>query len=100
LHDLFEDFCTAFNQADTVIVAPVYTAGEAPIEGADRDHLVEGLKSHGHRRALALKGPEDLARLVREEAQSGDMVICLGAGDITQWAHALPDALKELGGGA
>lgn len=98
LHSLFEEFCTAFNQADTVIVAPVYTAGEAPIEGADRDHLVEGLKSHGHKRALALEGPAELAALIDKEARAGDMVVCLGAGDITQWAHALPQALADLRG--
>jgi len=99
LHDLFEDFCTAFNQADTVIVAPVYTAGESPIEGADRDGLVEGLKSHGHRRALALSGPEALPRLIQEEADKGDMVVLMGAGDITHWANDLPKALSELKAG-
>lgn len=99
LNDLFDEFCTAFNQADIVIVAPVYTAGEEPIEGADSAHLIEGLKAHGHRRAIALEGPEYLAKLVREEAEEGDMVVCLGAGNITQWAHALPDELKALSPG-
>ncbi len=90
LQSLFEDFCTCFNDADTVIVAPVYAAGEAPIEGFDRDSLVAGLKSRGHRDALALNAPEELAGLVAGRAQPGDYVVCLGAGTITQWAYALP----------
>jgi UDP-N-acetylmuramate--alanine ligase len=97
LHDLFEQFCTCFNDADTVIIAPVYPAGEAPIEGADRDALVAGLRAHGHRQAIALDGPEKLARLVKGMAKRGDYVVCLGAGSITQWAYALPDELKALG---
>jgi UDP-N-acetylmuramate--alanine ligase len=96
LRDLFEDFCQAFNDADVVIVADVYPAGEAPIEGVDRDALVEGLKRFGHRRALALAGPADLAKTVAEEAQSGDVVVLLGAGDITAWAYALPEQLQAL----
>ena len=96
LHDLFDEFCGCFNDADTVIVADVYTAGESPIPGADRDGLVEGLRRFGHRRALALESPADLARIVHEEAKSGDLVVCLGAGDITVWAHALPGQLEAL----
>jgi len=87
---LFEEFCTCFNDADAVIVAPVYPAGEAPIKGFDRDALVQGLRTHGHRRVLALYGPEKLAPLVATMAQPGDYVVCLGAGSITQWAYALP----------
>ena len=90
---LFEDFCTCFNDADGVAISDVYAAGEEAITGADRDSLVAGLKSHGHRRALVLDSPEDLPALVREEAQPGDMVVCLGAGTITAWAHALPRSL-------
>ncbi|MEO1422004.1 MAG: UDP-N-acetylmuramate--L-alanine ligase [Pseudomonadota bacterium] len=90
---LFEDFCTCFNDADVVAISDVYAAGEEAIAGADRDSLVAGLKSHGHRRALVLESPEDLPALVREEAQPGDMVVCLGAGTITAWAHALPRSL-------
>ncbi|MEL6425903.1 MAG: UDP-N-acetylmuramate--L-alanine ligase [Pseudomonadota bacterium] len=90
---LFEDFCTCFNDADVVAISDVYAAGEEAITGADRDSLVAGLKSHGHRRALVLESPEDLPALVREEAQPGDMVVCLGAGTITAWAHALPRSL-------
>ena len=94
LRDLFEDFCTCFNDADTVIVADVYPAGEAPIEGIDRDALVDGLRAHGHRNVIALDGPDSLAAVVAQTASSGDYVICLGAGTITQWADALPAQLK------
>jgi len=96
LASLFDQFCTCFNDADTVIVAPVYAAGEAPIPGADRDGLVAGLKSRGHRAALPLDRPEDLAGLVRGLARPGDYVIFLGAGTITQWAYALPEELKAM----
>jgi UDP-N-acetylmuramate--alanine ligase len=90
---LFEQFCTCFNDADAVIVAPVYAAGEAPIEGINRDALVQGLITRGHRNAVALDGPPQLARLIRDFARSGDYVVCLGAGSITQWAYALPGEL-------
>jgi UDP-N-acetylmuramate--alanine ligase len=93
---LFEQFCTCFNDADAVIVADVYPAGEAPIAGADRDALVQGLRTHGHRAVLALNGPEKLAALLAESARSGDYVVCLGAGSITQWAYALPGELAAL----
>ena len=96
LHDLFDEFCGCFNDADTVIVAEVYPAGEAPIEGASRDALVEGLRRAGHRHVLPLSGPAVLADLIAVEALPGDLVVCLGAGDITQWAYALPDGLKAL----
>ena len=102
LASLFDDFCTAFNDADAVIVADVYPAGEAPIIGANRDALVEGLRSHGHRDVLALTDPADLAEMIADAVQPGDYVICLGAGSITYWANALPDELGRLetrGGG-
>ncbi len=98
LASLFDDFCTCFNDADTVIVAPVYAAGEAPIEGMDRDGLVSGLKSRGHRDAIALQRSEDLAGIVAGRAKPGDYVVCLGAGNITQWAYALPGELAALDG--
>jgi UDP-N-acetylmuramate--alanine ligase len=94
---LFEQFCTCFNDADTVIVAPVYPAGEAPIEGVDRDSLVQGLFTHGHRQVFALESPDKLAGLVAGMAAPGDYVVCLGAGSITQWAYALPGELAALG---
>jgi UDP-N-acetylmuramate--alanine ligase len=93
LSSLFNEFATCFNDADTVIVADVYPAGEAPIEGADRDSLVTALKAHGHRQALALSGAEKLPELVRRLAKPGDYVVFLGAGNITQWAYALPGQL-------
>jgi len=96
LHDLFEDFCKCFNEADVAIIADVYTAGESPIEGADKDGLVAGLKSHGHKRALALPDDAALAELIRTEAEPGDMVVCLGAGTITGWANALPEQLNRI----
>jgi UDP-N-acetylmuramate--alanine ligase len=98
LHDLFDGFCTCFNDADRVLVADVYAAGEAPIEGVSRESLVAGLRAHGHRNARALAGPQDLAPLVRAEARPGDMVVCLGAGSITNWANALPEELAQLDG--
>ena len=93
LHALFEDFCTCFNEADVVAIAEIYAAGEEPIAGASRDDLVTGLIRHGHRHARALLNEEDLARLVREQARPGDMVVCLGAGTISTWANGLPKAL-------
>jgi UDP-N-acetylmuramate--alanine ligase len=93
---LFEAFCSCFNDADIVLVAPVYAAGEAPIAGADRDSLVLGLRAHGHRQAMALDAPSDIAPLVRRLARSGDIVVFLGAGSITQWAYALPQELAAL----
>jgi UDP-N-acetylmuramate--alanine ligase len=97
LSDLFDDFCQCFNDADVVIVADVYAAGEAPLDGINRDGLVEGLRRFGHRRVLALETPVALPRLVAEEAKAGDVVVLLGAGDITSWAYALPGQLEALG---
>jgi UDP-N-acetylmuramate--alanine ligase len=93
LSHLFEEFCTCFNEADVVAIAEVYAAGEDPIAGASRDDLVAGLIAHGHRHARALLDEADLARLVREQARPGDMVVCLGAGTISGWANALPAKL-------
>jgi UDP-N-acetylmuramate--alanine ligase len=89
LSSLFEDFCSCFNEADVVAIAEVYAAGEEPIPGASRDDLVAGLIRHGHRHAVALDGEESLHRLVAAEARPGDMVVCLGAGTISAWAHGL-----------
>jgi UDP-N-acetylmuramate--alanine ligase len=100
LENLFAEFCTCFNEADTVIVADVYPAGEAPIEGANRDALVDGLRSGGHRDARALGSEEELPPLIASIVHTGDMVVCLGAGSITRWANALPNALEGLGDGA
>jgi UDP-N-acetylmuramate--alanine ligase len=100
LKNLFEDFCTCFNDADSVIVADVYPAGEAPIEGASRDALVAGLRAHGHRSVVALADPSALPATVLEHARPGDLVVCLGAGNITSWAQNLPDELAQLAGTA
>ncbi len=94
LHSLFDDFCTCFNEADVVAIAEVFAAGEDPITGASRDDLVAGLVAHGHRHARAILSEDDLERLVREQARPGDMVVCLGAGTISAWAHGLPKRLE------
>jgi UDP-N-acetylmuramate--alanine ligase len=100
LQTLFEEFCTCMNDAGTVIVADVYAAGEAPIEGVDRDALVEGLRARGHRSVVPLTDPAHLAEMVHAIARHGDFVICLGAGSITHWAAALPESLRVLQGNA
>jgi UDP-N-acetylmuramate--alanine ligase len=99
LQSLFEEFCTCMNDAGTVIVADVYPAGEQPIPGVNRDALVEGLRARGHRSVVPLPGPEHLAEMVHAIARSGDIVVCLGAGNITQWATALPGQLAALQAG-
>ncbi|MEO0327556.1 MAG: UDP-N-acetylmuramate--L-alanine ligase [Pseudomonadota bacterium] len=96
LESLFDDFCACFNEADTVLVAPVYPAGEKAIPGINSDTLAAGLRSGGHRNAIAIEGPQTIAKSVAEIAKPGDYVIFLGAGDVTQWAHALPDELAAL----
>ncbi len=96
LRDLFEDFCTCFNDADAVLVADVYEAGETPIEGIDRDALVAGLREHGHRTVIPLANSDDLPEIIKDLAREGDMVVCLGAGNITHWANALPERLRKL----
>ncbi len=98
LQSLFEPFSTCFNDADAVIVAEVYPAGEAPIEGIDRDHLVAAVRARGHRQVIPLPAQPQLAGLVKGLAKPGDYVVCLGAGNITQWAYALEGELKALGG--
>ncbi len=96
LSHLFNEFCTCFNQADTVIIADVYAAGEEPIEGANRDALVQGIRDHGHKHVLALPNEQMLAEVIAEIAQPNDFVICLGAGSISKWAAALPAQLETL----
>ncbi len=95
LKSLFDGFCSCFNDADTVVVADVYPAGEEPLDGIHRDALVEGLRAHGHRHVVPLAERGELARLISDIARPGDYVVCLGAGNITQWAHALPEELTE-----
>jgi UDP-N-acetylmuramate--alanine ligase len=96
LAHLFDGFCTCFNDADLVLVADVYAAGETPIAGASRDALVAGISAHGHRNARTLSGPDELAPLLRLLARPDDIVVCLGAGSITNWANSLPDDLAKL----
>ncbi len=97
LRDLMDDFQGAFNDADVVYAAPVYPAGEAPIEGVDSDALIAGLKARGHRAAATVAGPSELAEALAQTLEPGDMVVCLGAGDITKWAAGLADAVDALG---
>ncbi len=97
LRDLFDDFASCFNDADTVLLAPVYPAGEDPIEGVSSDTLTARIRSGGHRDARHIDGPSAIAPIISEIAKPGDFVVFLGAGNITQWAYALP---KELVGGA
>lgn len=96
VRDLFDSFCTCFNDADTVIVADVYPAGEAPLPGVDRDALVRGLRMRGHRGVIPLENAAALSGIVAEIARAGDYVVCLGAGDITAWANDLPSALQAV----
>jgi UDP-N-acetylmuramate--alanine ligase len=93
LSSLFSDFAACFNDADHVIITPVYSAGEQPIEGASQQDLVDGIKARGHRSVQMLEGPEKLADMVRGLVKPGDFVMCLGAGTITQWAYDLPKGL-------
>ncbi len=99
LRDLFDDFCTCFNDADAVLVADVYPAGEEPISGYDGLTLIQGLQTRGHRSVERLDNPSNLAAAIDRQATSGDLVICLGAGSITTWANALPDELAKLRAG-
>ncbi|MEO5805015.1 UDP-N-acetylmuramate--L-alanine ligase [Devosia sp.] len=96
LHDLFDDFSACFNDADTVIIAPVYAAGEQPIPGVTHEELVNRIRARGHRDARVIDRPEALAPLIASRAGEGDYVVCLGAGNITQWAAALPGELGAL----
>jgi len=93
---LFDGFCTCFNDADIVLVADIYAAGESPIEGVSRDTLVAGLIEHGHRNVRPLSEPRELASIIHELTEPGDMVVCLGAGSITSWASSLPRDLAAL----
>jgi len=93
LQALMEDFQSAFNEADVVFVAPVYPAGEEPIEGVDSEALVEGLRAHGHRMVKSVSDLDDLCQALRDLAAEGDVIICMGAGDITKWAAAIAEGI-------
>jgi UDP-N-acetylmuramate--alanine ligase len=96
LQSLFNDFCTCFNDADAVLVADVYSAGETPIEGVNAEALVQGLRERGHRQVELMPDPKGLAAQLAPMVQSGDMVVCLGAGSITYWAQTLPGELEAV----
>ena len=96
VNDLFDDFAACFNDADTVLVAPIYAAGEQPISGVTHEELVNRIMARGHRDARVLDGPEVLAKVLADRVADGDYVVCLGAGNITQWAAALPGELGKL----
>src|SRR6185369_4598853 len=95
LRDHLEEFEGAFNDADVVYAAPVYPAGEQPIDGVDSAAMVAGMKARGHRSAHLVSGPDDLADALAASVQEGDMVVCLGAGDITKWAAGLAGAIGQ-----
>ncbi|GGB18191.1 UDP-N-acetylmuramate--L-alanine ligase [Sphingomonas metalli] len=95
LGNLMEEFQTAFNDADRVLVTPVYAAGEAPVEGVDAEALVAGLKRRGHRHAATVADADALAGELAGDLREGDMIVCLGAGDITKWAAGLAQAIGE-----
>jgi UDP-N-acetylmuramate--alanine ligase len=94
--NLFDGFCTCLGDADTVLVADIYAAGEPPIDGISRDAIVAGLTARGHPRAQALGAPAELAARICEIGRPGDIVVCLGAGSITAWANSLPEELAAL----
>ena len=96
LADLFDQFCSCLHDADTVLIAPVYAAGEPPIDGVDRDHLVAGVRARGHRDVRPIEGDAGLARMVRSITRPGDLVVCLGAGSVSAWANALPGELSAM----
>jgi UDP-N-acetylmuramate--alanine ligase len=96
LSSLKNEFATCFADADAVLIADVYAAGESPIEGVNRDMLVNLVRQAGHREAAPLGAPGDLPGLVWQMARPGDVVVCLGAGNITAWAHALPGQIQQM----
>jgi UDP-N-acetylmuramate--alanine ligase len=98
MRDLFDDFCACFNDADHVIISDIYAAGETPIDGYGRDDFVDSLRAHGHPSVDALHAPDDLAELVMAKARPGDVIMCLGAGTITNWASALPEQISGITG--
>lgn len=96
VESLFEEFCTAFNDADEVVVAPIYPAGEQPIEGISHESLAQGMRAHGHRNVHALDSEDNLAHMIKPLTDKGDLVVCLGAGTITNWANDLPSQLDNI----
>jgi UDP-N-acetylmuramate--alanine ligase len=97
LQSLFNEFSACLDDADIVVVTPVYSAGEAPVPGIDRDELASGLRRHGHANVLTVDDEETLIETVASVAKSGDLVVGLGAGTITDWINALPARLENRG---
>jgi UDP-N-acetylmuramate--alanine ligase len=95
VRDLFGDFCDCFHNADMVVVGPLYTAGEAPIEGINQHTLAEGIRARGHKSVLAIDSPHELVPFIQRNGSRGDLIVCLGAGNSTEWANGLPDWLGE-----
>ncbi len=95
IRSLYADFCSCFKNADSVIVAPLYTAGESPVDGIDQHTIAEGIRKAGHGSVLAIDDPRELTTLIQRYGKAGDMVICVGAGTSTEWANALPLWLGE-----
>jgi UDP-N-acetylmuramate--alanine ligase len=100
LRDTFEQFAKCLNDADVAVIAPIYPAGEQPIEGFSRDSFADALRAHGHRNVMTIDGEADLAAAVAPHAKQGGAIVCLGAGSITLWAAGLQAALEKLGGSA
>ncbi|MEO0809747.1 MAG: UDP-N-acetylmuramate--L-alanine ligase, partial [Pseudomonadota bacterium] len=93
VRDLFQDFCNCFEDADSVLVTPLYTAGEQPIDGITSEALADGIRTIGHKSVATVEHINELASLIRSTACDGDIVVCLGAGQSTEWAHALPELM-------
>lgn len=93
VQSLFNDFCTCFNEADTVMITPIFEAGEKPIEGISQESLVQGIRDAGHRDVMPVAAPEGLAAAIKQHANKGDIVVCMGAGSISTWANNLPNEL-------
>jgi UDP-N-acetylmuramate--alanine ligase len=90
VRDLFQEFAACFKDADSVIVTPLYSAGEAPIEGVDHKTLAEAIGATGHGAVMTVASEHDIPAALKSFAVAGDIVVCLGAGNSTDWAHALP----------
>jgi UDP-N-acetylmuramate--alanine ligase len=100
LQVLFNEFSSCLDDADIVVVTPVYSAGEAPIPGIDRDELASGLRRHGHPHVLTVDDEDTLVETIASVAKPGDVVVGLGAGTITDWINALPTNLEQHRGRA
>jgi UDP-N-acetylmuramate--alanine ligase len=96
VHDLFNEFCHAFDNADYVLVSEIYSAGQAPIQGATQDDLIAGIQKTGHKNVIKLNSDKDIAAITKPLISKGDLIFCTGAGKVTYWAAALEKQLKDL----